>query len=121
MVKGNPGIITWSQGSFFSIDTTFYVISRGLVKSMYYLFYVLLSQNLSSLGADSAVPGLNRNLAYMNKIIIPNTVLIELFDACIQSVYKTIYNNDKQNQFIVDIRDLLLPKLMSGKIRIPII
>ncbi len=31
----------------------------------------LLNQNLPDLGADSAVPGLNRNIAYMSDVIFP--------------------------------------------------
>src|SRR5208337_3895841 len=69
--KGNPGTVVWSQTDFFPIDTTFYVIPRGTA-SLHYLLYVLKSQDLPSLSADSAVPGLNRNIAYMNNILVPS-------------------------------------------------
>jgi type I restriction enzyme S subunit len=69
--KGNPGVVVWSPTDFFPIDTTFYVILKSKSLSLHYLYYELMRQDLGSLGADSAVPGLNRNLVYMNQIVIP--------------------------------------------------
>jgi len=116
--KGNPGTVTWSQPDFFSIDTTFYVKPKSLCKSMFYLFFSLRKQNLSSLGADSAVPGLNRNLAYMSKMLVPSWMVLEAFNKHIELIYEMIYVNDEQSHNIADIRDLLLLKLISGEIQV---
>jgi len=116
--KGNPGTVTWSQPDFFSIDTTFYVQPKSLCKSMFYLFFSLRKQNLSSLGADSAVPGLNRNLAYMSKMLVPSWMVLEAFNKHIELIYELIYVNDQQSHNIADIRDLLLLKLISGEIQV---
>ena len=66
--KGNPGVVTWAHGDFYPIDTTFYVEPKGVCRSLYFLFYALTNHDLANLSADSAVPGLNRNHAYMSKI-----------------------------------------------------
>jgi type I restriction enzyme S subunit len=116
--KGNPGIITWSHTAFFAIDTTFYVVPKGEIQSMYYLFHALRLQDLPSLGADSAVPGLNRNLAYMNKIIVPTPNVLEMFDTQLRGLYNQVYSNEKQSRTLAALRDTLLPKLMSGEIRV---
>jgi type I restriction enzyme, S subunit len=118
--KGNPGTILWSETDFFSIDTTFYVVPKGIVKSLYYLFYALQRQGLPSLSADSAVPGLNRNIAYMNHILVPSEIIMEQFDGVTQTIFQKIENNNQQSTILSNIRDLLLPKLMSGKITVPI-
>ena len=65
--KGNPGVVTWAHGDSFPIDTTFYVVPRDANAGLPFLFFALTVQDLPSFSADSAVPGLNRNLAYMNK------------------------------------------------------
>ncbi len=70
--KGNPGVVTWAHGDFFPIDTTFYVVPRHSNGGLRFLFFALTSQDLPSVSADSAVPGLNRNLAYMNKQLVPD-------------------------------------------------
>ena len=62
--KGNPGVVTWAHGDFFPIDTTFYVVPRDTNDGLPFLFFTLASQDLPSVSADSAVPGLNRNCVY---------------------------------------------------------
>ena len=94
--KGNPGIVTWSYEDFFPIDTTFYVKKTGVVSSLNYLFYALKSQDLPSLSADSAVPGLNRNLAYMSKFLVPSEKVLKAFDGQIYPLFQTIYANEKE-------------------------
>lgn len=34
--KGNPGIVTWVPKDFYPIDTTFYIVPKGTIQSMYY-------------------------------------------------------------------------------------
>ncbi|MCZ7356571.1 MAG: restriction endonuclease subunit S [Candidatus Methanoperedens sp.] len=115
--KGNPGIITWSHKAFFPIDTTFYVVPKA-IRSIYYLFYILRLQDLQSLGADSAVPGLNRNVVYMNKMIVPSPKILQVFDEHMREIYNKIQANDEQSRTLAALRDALLPKLMSGEIRV---
>lgn len=116
--KGNPGIVTWVPTDFYPIDTTFYVIPKGIIKSMYYFYHALRLQDLPSLGADSAVPGLNRNMAYMNKLIIPPEHIVDAFDNQVKSLADTVKHNDDQSRTLAAIRDALLPKLLSGEIRV---
>jgi type I restriction enzyme S subunit len=78
--KGNPGIATWVPTDFFPIDTTFYVVPKATCRSLTFLFHVLRTHDLASLGADSAVPGLNRNLAYMSRQVLPPASLLARFD-----------------------------------------
>ena len=69
-------VVTWVESDFFPIDTTFFVVPTHPKTSLYYLCYALTSLNLASFGADSAVPGLNRNIAYMTKMLAPPGRLI---------------------------------------------
>lgn len=117
--KGNPGIVTWSYKDFFPIDTTFYVKRTGVVSSLNYLYYALKNQDLPSLSADSAVPGLNRNLAYMSKFLVPYEKLLAAFDEQIDPLFYKIYANEKESETLASLRDTLLPKLISGKLRVP--
>ena len=116
--KGNPGIVTWSYEDFFPIDTTFYVKRTGIVASLNYLFYALKAQDLPSLSADSAVPGLNRSLAYMSKILVPHEDVLTAFDGKVDPLFQKIYENEKEAETLASLRDTLLPKLISGELRI---
>ncbi|MDY0296451.1 MAG: restriction endonuclease subunit S [Acidobacteriota bacterium] len=116
--KGNPGIVTWSYDDFFPIDTTFYVKRTEIVASLNYLFYALKAQDLPSLSADSAVPGLNRNLAYIGKILVPHEEVLTAFDGQLDPLFKKIYENEKETKTLSSFRDTLLPKLISGELRV---
>jgi type I restriction enzyme, S subunit len=116
--KGNPGTVIYVHEDFYPIDTTFYVVPKTEINEFGYLYWFLKHQNLSNLSADSAVPGLSRNIAYMNKILIPDKSLIIKFEETLLTINKEIFNKNKENQVFTNIRDTLLPKLMSGEIRV---
>jgi type I restriction enzyme, S subunit len=116
--KGNAGTVTWSPTDFYPIDTTFYVVPKGECHSIYFLFYALRAHDLPSLGADSAVPGLNRNMVYMSEQILPPAGLLEKFDAIVKPLFERIHANDEQSRTLAALRDALLPKLLSGDLRV---
>jgi type I restriction enzyme S subunit len=118
--KGNPGTVIWSNEEFFPIDTTFYVVTKGILNSLFYIFHALQRQNLPSLSADSAVPGLNRNVVYANHILVPSSEIISEFDSIIAGMRNLVQNNNEQNLTLSLIRDNLLPNFMCGKIRVPV-
>jgi len=51
-------------------------------------------------------------------IIIPDIAIVKSFDNKVGSFYKKIIKLVEENQTLSSLRDLLLPKLMSGEIRI---
>lgn len=118
--KGNPGTVTWVHTDLYPIDTTFYVIPKSPIKSLYYLLYALKKQYLPSLAADSAVPGLNRNIVYMNKIIVPQRYILDLFDVYLNNIHQKIHANKEQSRVLESIRDSLLPKLLSGELSVDV-
>jgi type I restriction enzyme S subunit len=117
--KGNPGIVVWSPTDFFPIDTTFYVVPIGECRSLYFLFHALRSHDLASLGADSAVPGLNRNMAYMSKEVLPPADVQEAFDKQVRPLFERVHHNEEESRTLAALRDALLPKLLSGELRVP--
>ena len=116
--KGNPGIVTWVHGDFFPIDTTFYVLPKGNDQKLHFLFFALADQDLSSIAADSAVPGLNRNLAYMNKILVPAIALTKNFDEYAKALFARRIHLQEESRALAALRDTMLPKLISGEVRV---
>jgi type I restriction enzyme, S subunit len=116
--KGNPGTVTWAATDFFAIDTTFYVTSKNSGPSLHFLFYALSSHNLPALAADSAVPGLNRNFVYSNLQLIPPFQLLKAFDRSAGALFTKQHQNEVENRILAAIRDALLPKLISGELRL---
>lgn len=117
--KGNPGIITWVDSPFFPIDTTFYVVPRRDSIPLTYLHDALVHLDLPRFSADSAVPGLNRNIAYMSNVVVPRPELLSAFDLRIKTVRRRMEATNKENRTLATLRDALLPKLISGELRVP--
>ncbi|MDO4441458.1 MAG: restriction endonuclease subunit S [Moraxella sp.] len=54
----------------------------------------------------------------IKEIIVPTTELTTLFGNFIKYQFMNIFENDEQNKILADLRDLLLPKLLSGEIEL---
>ena len=116
--KGNPGIVTWVHSDFFPIDTTFYVIPKDSINRLCFLFFALAAQDLPSVSADSAVPGLNRNLAYMNQQLVPDKTVLEEFDNIVGAIFSRRHDLEEESRALSAKRDLLLPGLMTGQLTV---
>ena len=116
--KGNPGIATWVPTDFFPIDTTFYVVPKSNCQSLEFLFHVLRTHDLASLGADSAVPGLNRNLAYMSDQLLPPAPVLAQFERLAHAHSRRVNRGNDETRTLAAVRDTLLPKLISGELHI---
>ena len=54
------------------------------------------------------------------KIILPNKEILTSFHMLVDETFQKILTNEYQIQNLSQIRDSLLPRLISGKIRVPI-
>jgi type I restriction enzyme S subunit len=116
--KGNPGIATRVPTDFFPIDTTFYVLPKSNCRSLEFLFHALRTHDLALLGADSAVPGLNRNLAYMSSQVLPTAPLLVEFECVASALSRRLSRANDESRTLAALRDALLPKLISGELRV---
>ena len=115
--KGTVGSLYWEESSFFAIDTVFYVIpKRGY--SLDYCFYLLQTLGLESMNTDAAVPGLNRNNAYRLPCLIPTQEIRDLLGKFLRNNRSKMDACTKQSGVLADIRDSLLPKLISGELKL---
>jgi len=69
--KGTIGKVYKSNVPFYPIDTCYYVLPNDKKYNFDFLYYLLVSLKLDELNEDSAVPGLNRNTAYSQEILLP--------------------------------------------------
>lgn len=52
-------------------------------------------------------------------IVIPNDKIFKTFHSVIEPLFKKIFVNQSQIINLTNLRDLLIPQLISGKLRIP--
>lgn len=115
--KGTLTNLFYVSKPFWSVDTMFYtIIKDDAIKK--YLFYFLKTLNLASMNVGSAVPSLTTEVLNKIDIMIPvNSILVE-FEEIISSFYSKIEENKIQIKTLTQTRDTLLPKLMSGQIKV---
>ena len=88
--------------------------------SKYYL-YLLFIQNrnfLLSQGNGSVFTNLKTDILKTLKIVLPSKHLLWTFDKIIESLFIQIENKTKESRRLASLRDTLLPRLMSGEIRV---
>lgn len=95
---------------------------RSINISALYLFQYLqyIKDDLVAYNIGSVQPSIKVTHIIKHRILIPDDELQIKFDSIINSISNEIYNNCVQSPKLSEIRDTLLPKLMSGEIRVPI-
>jgi len=116
--KGTVGVVYWSEGDFFPIDTTFYVVCKNARVSLEYMYFALRSLGLEHMNSDSAVPGLNRERAQSLSLLVPATDAMQNFTAEARKLFRLQRNHEEENRTLATLRDTLLPQLMSGRLRV---
>ncbi len=114
--KGTVGSLYWESRPFFPIDTVFYVKSR---KPLTYCYLLLKTLGLDSMNTDAAVPGLNRENVYRLLVTEPPENILAAFDDIASVLRASMDENDQQAQTLAALRDTLLPRLISGQLRLP--
>lgn len=109
--KGTVGSIYLSPIDFFPIDTAYFVETE---KPLLYIHQLLQTYTFES--NDAAVPGLNREYALTRKLLIPPDPLLKSYAETVTPLYELLHTLQRQNTNLRAQRDLLLPRLVSGKL-----
>ena len=89
-------------------------------KQTFFLLYLLKSLELNSMAEGSSHPLLTQTLLKSIEISIPPDKQIELFDNQLNLWTNKIEANNNQIRTLEKLRDNLLPKLMSGEVRVAV-
>ena len=115
--KGTLSNLFFVTDPFWSVDTMFY--SKIRHKEMgQYLFHFIKCLDLAGMDVGSAVPSLTTALLKSLNVLIPSSEIILKFDKVASHYFKTRNQNIEQNQSLTKLRDTLLPKLISGEVRL---
>lgn len=74
--------------------------------------------NFKDFNSDSAVPGLNREIALATEIRVPSKGKVLEFNNFCSPIFHKLKSNQTQIRTLTQLRDTLLPKLMSGEVRV---
>ena len=117
--NGNP-ILQYVWDKFWVNNHAHVVTGRDNISTNF--IYVLL-KNINVSGAITGAVQLKINQKNLKelKIVLPKDVtMIEEFSELINKSFERIRINSDESNMLINIRDALLPKLMSGEIRVPL-
>ncbi len=115
--KGTLNNVMYVNEAFWTVDTMFYTIMKRehLAK---FVYQFIKQKDLASMNVGSAVPSMTTAVLNNMPIEIPPYYLLDRFDKIVSEFYNKIKSNQTQIRNLTALRDTLLPKLMSGEIRI---
>jgi len=102
-------------------EHVFILRSNEKVTPIYLYFWLEkpeITNFIINLNSNSAQPGLNRVGVESVKILKPEAKILNKFNSILVPIFEKIFLNCLQNQTLSQVRDTLLPKLITGKIRL---
>lgn len=118
--KGTLSNLFYLNEPFWSVDTMFY---SKIKKEEYgkYCFQLLKTLNLSLMDVGSAVPSLSTSVLNGINVLIPYMKVAGKFEEALSSLFNKKNTNQQEIQTLTQLRDALLPKLVSGELRIKVL
>ena len=123
-----PGVVTGRSGvlgkvyleleDYWPLNTTLWV-KEFRAASPCYAYEVLSLLDFASFNAGSAVPTLNRNHVHSLPYLIPSRACIDAYESIAMRLHARVRENQHQAQTLATLRDILLPRLISGQLRLP--
>ena len=116
--KGTLNNVIYVNQPFWSVDTMFYTEMR-MPNVAKFVYNYLKTINLAALNSGSAVPSMTTDILNAIELIIPHDSALKKFEEMVSPMYLEMQKNNSQIEILGKLRDILLPKLLSGEIGIP--
>ena len=113
--KGTLNNVMYVNHPFWSVDTMFYTSGKN-EHTIKYAHLFLLTQDLASMNAGSAVPSMTTDILNKLVVLIPTQSVLKAFDGILSTLYSGIDRSQKESTSLSITRDSLLPRLMSGEV-----
>lgn len=120
LIIGRVGAYCGSINSVFqkswATDNTIIAKPEDKDMDIFYLIYLLQNCNLRNYAGGSAQPLLTQGIISNIKVLLPERRMIYKFNALIRPLINQKLKLEQKNDILIETRDLLLPRLMSGKL-----
>jgi type I restriction enzyme S subunit len=122
-----PGVVTGRYGTIgkvFFIEADYWPLNTTLYVEDFkespprFIFHVLEMVDYSIYTDKAAVPGVNRNHLHQEPCVIPPLIVRNAFTHLIEPMWGQYAANERQSRSLATLRDTLLPKLLSGELRV---
>lgn len=84
-----------------------------------YFSQTYIQRTIKSAATASTRGSLNKQVFQARKIVVPDRFILEIYEQYSKNLLESYFLRNKETAEITKLRDLLLPRLMSGKLRVP--
>ena len=113
--KGTLNNVMYVNEPFWSVDTMFYTEMK-LPDVAKFIYHFVKSKDLASLNAGSAVPSMTTDILNAMQLYIPDAKTLKRFESIVGPMYRAMQHNTEESKKLATVRDILLPRLMSGEL-----
>lgn len=113
--KGTLNNVMYVNEPFWSVDTMFFTEMK-LPNVAKFVFHFVKSKDLASLNAGSAVPSMTTDILNAMELFIPDSDAFAKFESIVAPMYQTMRQNTQETSKLAELRDSLMPRLMSGEL-----
>ena len=115
--SGSLGRVCFVDGPCWPLNTSLWVTNFKAV-SIYLAYFILSEIDLAKFNAGTSVPTLDRKVVHAANVLVPTRNIATLFDEQMEVLFTQKKLLNQQIQKLAQARDLLLPRLMNGKIAV---
>lgn len=105
----------WGQ---FWVNNHAHVLQGKLPFTTEFIYLMFKNTNVTGIVTGSAQPKISQGRLFKKKTIIPPSHIVEQFNRIITPLFDNIRSLSEINKNLIKQRDLLLPRLMSGKLEV---
>lgn len=113
--KGTLNNVMYVNEPFWSVDTMFYTEMK-VPNVAKFVFHFVKAKDLASMNAGSAVPSMTTDILNALELAIPPAERLAEFESVVAPMYQAMQANSREAAKLAELRDTLLPRLMSGEI-----
>jgi len=118
--SGSLDVVIWCNGQGALNQHLFKVTSDKYPKWFYYQWIKYFLPVFKKIASDKAVTmgHIKRSHLIEAKVLVPDAKMLAKMNELMSPIIEAVINNSVEIRKLIDVRDSLLPRLMSGKIRV---
>ena len=115
--KGSLNNVMYVNEAFWTVDTMFFTeMKRPNIAK--FIYHFVKQHDLASMNVGSAVPSMTTAVLNNMPLQIPGLDVFTKYETTVGPLYTKHATNIRQIKSLTALRDTLLPKLMSGEVRV---
>lgn len=101
-----------------SINEHVFILRSNIRTNQFFLYFLLEQDEIEQLNANSAQPGINQESLRSLEVRIPDSEKMQRYGSIVKPWIDKVFENCLQIRTLMQMRDTLLPKLMSGEVTV---